>query len=433
MDDKQLPQPDIPEKPKFELKINEQVYEEFGDVSPEVEAQMIQAAQQQKQLSEQELMTQQTMVLDTNIAEDDDQQPPPKKKFRALGIIIRVIIAGIVLGTCAALSTLIINVSGDVFGLNESEQIKEISVERGSSITDIANLLKSEGIIEYPDAFRLYIKYRSPNVSFSFGKFQLHPAMAYDDLIQELQKPQTAKLTFKEGQNIYEYAQILQDAGICDKEDFLNALNQDYPEYDFLPTLDMISSSRVYRLEGFLFPDTYEFFLDEQPQTVVKTFLNNFKAKYSDEMIIQTQNLQVSVDFIVNLAAIIQAEAPILEEMKNVSSVYWNRYRNPEEYPKMESDPTAKYANQFLQSHGVSQTAVEAYNTYLTPGLPPGAINNPGLEAIQAALWPSKTNYYFFCTNLDTLDFYYAKTYEQHQKNLLTAGLTENNTTQPES
>lgn len=350
-----------------------------------------------------------------------------RKKRRVIGIIVRTFIALFVLGVCAVLSMIIINSIGDIMGLKESQEIVEVEIPPNSSVTDAANALKEAGIIDYPKLFRLYIKYdRGDAVNFKFGKFELHPAMPYDEIINELENgasDATATVTFKEGQTVFEFAQTLQDNGVCAAEDFLNVLNLPY-DYPYLNELQAIPE-RMYRLEGYIYPETYEFYTNSTGEAVVTKCLAQFDSVFTQEMRDRAAQLGKTVDEIMIIASIIQAEAPVLGEMEQVSSVYWNRLNNPEVYPKLESDPTARYGNRFLLPNGASQEAADAYNTYLSQGLPPGPINNPGIEAIQAALYPEKTNYYFFCTNLDTLEFFYATTYEEHQENLRLAGLSE--------
>ena len=128
----------------------------------------------------------------------------------------------------------------------------------------------------------------------------------------------------------------------------------------------------------------------------------------------------------IRLASIIQEEAGKTSEMEKVSSVYHNRLDSPGVYPLLQADPTRVYARELKEQMAaeVNQEILDAYDTYKSGGLPPGAICNPGEDAIKAALNPADTDYYFFCSNLKTGKFYYAKTYEEHQVNLRKAGLT---------
>ena len=114
--------------------------------------------------------------------------------------------------------------------------------------------------------------------------------------------------------------------------------------------------------------------------------------------------------------------------MSRIASVYANRLKNPGAYPNLQADPTRNYAEELaLQMNVVNQEILDAYNTYEGAGLPPGPICNPGLDAIKATLYPEETEYFYFCTNLDssleTRQYYYATTLEEHEQNLRAAGL----------
>ena len=106
--------------------------------------------------------------------------------------------------------------------------------------------------------------------------------------------------------------------------------------------------------------------------------------------------------------------------MKNISSVFHNRLNNPDKFPKLESDPTRIYAEDVIHVKAdiTDETIENAYNTYQSAGLPPGAICNPGLEAINATLYPDDTEYFYFCANVNTGKVYYATTLEEHEANL---------------
>ena len=128
----------------------------------------------------------------------------------------------------------------------------------------------------------------------------------------------------------------------------------------------------------------------------------------------------------ITLASIIQSEAGSNEQMPNVSSVFHNRLNHPESYPHLESDPTYKYVEEIIKPNidEPNQEMYDAYSTKTCVGLPVGPITNPGLKAIEAALNPSVTNYYFFVHNVDTGECFYASTYAQHRANCLKVGIT---------
>ena len=125
------------------------------------------------------------------------------------------------------------------------------------------------------------------------------------------------------------------------------------------------------------------------------------------------------------LASIVQAEAGDTANMKRVASVFYNRLNNSDDFPLLQSDPTSAYVRDVIipNSDYVTDNMKTAYDTYKGAGLPPGPICNPGLDAIKAVLYPAETDYFYFCSNLETGEFYYAKTLEEHEANLVKAGL----------
>ena len=142
----------------------------------------------------------------------------------------------------------------------------------------------------------------------------------------------------------------------------------------------------------------------------------------TDEYYKQMDKMGMTLDEVITLASIVQKEAHEAESMKKIASVFENRLADPDDFPKLESDPTTYYVDEVIRPNIEipSDAIFEAYDTYKGNGLPPGAICNPGIDAIKAVLYPDKTNYYFFCANIDTNEIYYAETNDEHEQNLET-------------
>ncbi|MEG2597466.1 MAG: endolytic transglycosylase MltG, partial [Oscillospiraceae bacterium] len=188
--------------------------------------------------------------------------------------------------------------------------------------------------------------------------------------------------------------------------------------------------SVFYRYEGYLFPDTYEFYMYESPDVVIQKMMNNFDHKMSDELLAKIRKSGYSLHEVMTLASIVQGEAGDSVNMAKVAAVYINRLNNVETFPKLQANPTTNYAKQQIlpyRNYGKNaDLAAAAYDCYQSDGLPPGPINNPGLKAITAVLEPDMTcDAYFFCTDRVTKEFYYAKTYEEHKANTVKAGLAK--------
>ena len=182
------------------------------------------------------------------------------------------------------------------------------------------------------------------------------------------------------------------------------------------------NEDRIYALEGYLFPDTYEFYCYEKPKTAIRRFLNAYNTRITREMLDRAEEIGMTMDEVLTLASLIEKEAKT-EDMAKVSSVFHNRLEHPEQFPNLQSNTTDYYPyTKDTMPEGYSETS--KYNTYNIQGLPPGPICNPGLNAIRAALYPADTNYYYF--NMDVNGkAYFARTLQEHNKNLQTASQVE--------
>ncbi len=233
---------------------------------------------------------------------------------------------------------------------------------------------------------------------------------------------ETVRITFPEGYSCVQIAEKLEENNVCSAKDFLSVLNSSSfifsKGYKFIPYIDNISQ-RAFKLEGYIFPDTYEFYTNENAKTTVSRFLQNTDTKLTDEYYERAKQLGYTIDEIIALASVIQKEAGEKDEMKKVSSVLHNRL-NSTKYKSLQCDVTVNYINNYVtDSPYILDSGIdyaENYNTYKCVGLPLGAICNVGVDAIEAALYPADTDYFFFVTDSE-MNYYYAKTYEEHQKN----------------
>ena len=233
----------------------------------------------------------------------------------------------------------------------------------------------------------------------------------------------TVRVTFPEGFCVVDIATRLEDNGVCSFDDFVaEANNQAYLE-EFGIVVDN-PENRAYLLEGYLFPDTYDFYIGENPSSVIKKFLRNTFAKLSDELISRATELGYSVDEILTLASIIQKEAGIESESSKVSSVIHNRL-NSKEFSKLQCDCCSFYLRDKVKPYvdeNRYEELLELYNTYRCDGIPEGPICNSGIDTINAALYPDDTDYYYFVTDSDG-KYYYASDWSGHVENCTLAGI----------
>lgn len=237
-------------------------------------------------------------------------------------------------------------------------------------------------------------------------------------------------VTFPEGMTVLQVAALLEENEVCSQEDFLTAVNSsDFDGYDAIAPIAS-STGKYYKLEGYLFPDTYDFYKGEEIDSVVGKLVYNFQNRTADlEERIAASGM--TLDQIVTMASIIQREAANTQDMANVSAVLHNRLDFGGEYGiyRLECDSTIYYPYQ--RAEDVPETGALSYgnyDTYEVQGLPAGAICNPGLDAIEAALNPNTegdaANYLYFCHAADGTA-YYATNADDHAYNMQLAGLTE--------
>ncbi len=320
--------------------------------------------------------------------------------IKALIYIVLVVVVSIFL------SILIIRVGNDIFALVKSEEVIDITIPEDATIDDVAEILHENSIISFPGIFKLYAGIKDDNGEFLAGDYSVSPSMSYDELRSAF-KPKVATgtswITFPEGSTCDEIISILVSYGIGTREGYIDVINNyDFSSYWFVAELPE-NPDRYYRLEGYLFPDTYEFYNSSSEVTVINKMLSRFNEVFVTDYRTKAEELGFTVDEIITLASIVEKEAGSSADFRNISSVFHNRLKNTGRFPKLESDATVIYAMQVLAG-GVRPDTVtpedlklnNPYNSYLNNGLTPGAIANPSISAIRYALYPADTNYYYF-------------------------------------
>lgn len=233
----------------------------------------------------------------------------------------------------------------------------------------------------------------------------------------------TVRITFPEGSTVTQIAKKLEENGVCSASDFISAANDPLNLEGFsfeIPNPD----ERAFLLEGYIFPDTYDFYRNESAQTAIKRFLKNSEVKFTDEILSRCEELGYTLDEILTLASIIQEEAGDPTEMYTVSSVLHNRLSSSR-FPKLQCDVATFYLRDYVKPYvdeGKYAELIELYNTYNCEGLPAGPITNSGIDAVMAALYPEDTDYYYFITDGEG-EYHYAETWAEHVANCDAAGL----------
>ncbi|MDD7184083.1 MAG: endolytic transglycosylase MltG [Ruminococcus sp.] len=366
---------------------------------------------------------------------ESDEQPeeaPAKKKkkkkkrkkhhYRLPGVLI---LTTLIFAVAISLSLVIIAYGKDMLGIGKSENTQLIVIPEGATTEEISLMLEQDGIIKSPEFFQLFSRLSNSDNEYIAGEHFVRPNMAYETIIEELTSIQSEEkvqvsVTFPEGITLVDAATKLESANVCSASDFIFYFNSGGYGFDFENKLNSSTTLKFYRMEGYLFPDTYYFYENMEPEQVCQKIYLNFDQKMTDERYKKMEELGLTLDQLITFSSIVQAEAPSMESMTMVASVFWNRLNNPDAFPLLQSDPTTYYARDVIKPHMEieDQLILDAYDTYKSPGLPPGPICNPGIEAIDAVLENFPSNYYYFYANVNTSQTYFAETLEEHEENI---------------
>ena len=394
-------------------------------------------------------------IGDEEDEEEEDEDEGPKKPLPVrmlLGVLHflsdssfllkAVLYMVVVLIISAYLSYYIILMGNDMFALKAGDTPISVTIPEGATEDEVISLLLDRGLIDSEWAFSFYMEhYKDGDVlTFIPGEHELNTNMNYSQLLAALtvssRDRQTVTLTFPEGFTVDDVIDLFVKNGVGTREGFIEAINN-YPyKHEFVRLLDQNgwSEDRVYRLEGYLYPDTYDFYTDTEEYLAINKLLNNFndkiwvdwKTTYNEVCAEQ----RLSLDDIVTLASMVQAEGKTAEDFEYISYVFHNRLNHSGDFPNLESDATIQYAFELAgldRVQDASQINIDfdsPYNTYRCKGLPPGAICNAGLDSFLAAIYPSPPldenekaiNAYFFVSN-DAGQTYYAATVSAHERN----------------
>ncbi len=369
-----------------------------------------------------------TKAINLDDVKKEIQRENKKEKKAKTSSAIIYILCVVLVSVLASL--FIITSARDIFGLAKPNNEYTLNVSNDTKVSDVSKQLKKIGVISLSGMFDFYTSLRYDVENFKSGEYVLNSNMSYDEIIIKLAKGtgtyETVKVTIPEGYNVNQVAKLLEENGVCSAKAFREACKKTYG-FEFE---EGISDKTYYHLEGYIFPNTHEFYVGEKPESVVKRFLRDFQqnvmiSKYTERM----EEMGMTLNETLALASVIQKEASTLEDMYKVSSVFHNRLKDNHIFPKLQSDVTYYYAQDEVLAYMDIKDEVLAngYNTYDCDGLPVGAITNPGIDAIRAALYPDETNYYYFVGvtvgegENEREKFYFASTMSAHEYNIYLA------------
>lgn len=281
-----------------------------------------------------------------------------------------------------------------------------------ADIDAVADILKEEGLIEYKPLFKFYCAISNASNKIAAGTYELSTGYDYRALVKKMNQYSgaavTVKVTFPEGFNMKQTFELLEENKVASAEALMDAAKDFSFNYSFLNPDDVGNPNR---LEGYLFPDTYEFFAYMEPSSAIVKFLDNYNRRVTDEMEAKAAEMGRSMDEIITIASLIEKEAANNDERDDIASVIYNRLAA--DMP-LQLDASIVY---FTGKERVDLADLEIdnpYNTYLNKGLPAGPICNPGLASIEAALNPANTKYYYYALDTATGTHRFFNDYNSH-------------------
>ena len=320
----------------------------------------------------------------------------------------------------AMLTVLLISMVNDALALCKDGREAHISA---NDPEELAERLGENGIVDHPWLFSLYAKIKSGESFEGRGEVRVSSDMDYRQLLRVFTaKPKRTivRLTVPRGATTDEIIDLFVSNGLGSREGFAEVINN-YPfEYDFVEAL-LPEEGRRYRLDGYLYPDTYDFYTGRSEAYYVYKLLDRFAAVTED---VRAEISHAELDEILTVASMIQSSAGRVGQYEYMARVFYNRLNDRESYPFLECPAASVYG---MSGRGgvykgeAAEDAVNAdtpYNTFKYGGLPPGAICNPDISAIICALRPAKGSYKYFVTG-QSGEVLFASSQREHRQNCL--------------
>ncbi len=392
---------------------------------------------------------------ETPVSRERKTRPAPKKGYGLFGLphiaatllwILIIVVIGVTLGrtlwVCCA----------DLMAFGKPDHEAVITITEEDDIDSISQKLGDLGLIEYPTLFKFFAQATGKDADIDVGTFTLNAIYDYNAMINRMVNYGPARkeveIMIPEGYTCAQIFALMEERGVCSAADLEEyAANGELRDYWFL---EGVKRGDKYCLEGYLFPDTYRFYTNDQPKRVLEKFLDGFDYRFTDVMKEKLEPLnkriaaalssrgygqayitehQITIREVVIIASMIEKETANQDESYTISSVIYNRLTNPANFPYLNIDATLIYAlgGNIDPETGKVKPLTESdfqmsspYNTYNSQGLPPGPISNPGRNSLDAALDPETTSkaYYYYVLNPKTALHLFAATLSEHEANI---------------
>ena len=344
------------------------------------------------------------------------KKKPSKKKKKAAARATFIYIAFILL-ISIVLSAILVVLSNDLFAFLKDDKEITIVIPEDAGTFEVGKMLDKAGVIEYGTFFSTFVSLSAGDSKYTEGTHVLNSSMDYRGILNELSKRteesvrDTVSVTIPEGYTIEQIADKMEENGVVTREEFIDTIENYEFKHDFLTE----NKGTIYDLEGYLFPDTYEFYVNDAPVSVINKMLNNFNDKVYGEIEDKAAEMGLSLHEVVTIASLIEREAAKQEEQAKISGVIHNRLASSA-YPYLNIDATIQYAVGHKEELTKDDLKIDSpYNSYTKKGLPPGPIASPGYNTLLAAVNPESHDYYFYVAKPDGFHIF-TSNLDEHNK-----------------
>ena len=371
-------------------------------------------------------------------------RPKMKKGYGLLGIphlIATIIWLAITLAIGVSLGRVLWVCCADMMAFGKPQVTAYITVTEDDDIEAVSQKLADAGLVRYSGLFQKFAEITKKSERINAGVYELGSHLDYNAMLNNMiyssDSREIVEITFPEGYTCAQTFRLLEEKGVCSAAELEEwAVNGELSEYWFLENIERGSK---YCLEGYLYPDTYEFYTNSEPQIVLEKFLDAFDMRFTD---IMKEDLQVmqsryanllaaegySGDYIaqhpltlhqvITVASVVERETANDAESYDIASVFYNRVTDPD-ILTMGSDATVFYAigDYYREQKELTQADLDSdspYNTRKAQGIPPGPICNPGAYSLYAALDPNDTDYHYFIYDAANSQHLFSTTYQEH-------------------
>lgn len=352
-----------------------------------------------------------------DLVSDEEPEEQPQEQSFMPPVVKGIVYAAIVLTVSIVLAVLAWKCVDEVCALTDVEEVVTVTVSEHDTMEQISKNLKEKGLIDYRWLFNLYCMASNAAEKIDPGTYELNTLFDYHAIVYAMMETSenraTVEITVPEGYEAEDIFKMLEENGVCSAKKLEETAAEYVFDFWFLEDLEY---GDYRRLEGYLFPDTYEFYVDDAPENVLSRFLRNFDNKLTEELqaelrdlneqlrrqkleqgFADTEIVDLTMHDIIIVASLVEKETTGDAESGKIASVIYNRLCS-RVYPCLNIDATIQYVLPERKDilTNADKAVLSPYNTYTNAGLPVGPIANPGMSSIRAALYPMDTNYYFY-------------------------------------